>query len=115
MPMLRRWPPFFYLAVIAGLLIFGFWKGAQFVREFERATSPVKDISKYRDLLAKVREIGLARHFPDSPPLAAVGFNYTPHLLQGPLVFQLKCRIPENEINAIAHHFFCRSMSCVRC
>ncbi|HUG68042.1 MAG TPA: hypothetical protein VMM76_09830 [Pirellulaceae bacterium] len=67
----------------------------------QRGWTPITDISRYEELLARVRALGLANHFPDVAPGNAIDFNYTPHFLQGPMILQLRCQIPENELDAV--------------
>ncbi len=85
---------------VTAILAFGYVKLRDFGRELQRAWMPVTDMSRYQELLAVARSQGLASHFPDGNPATATAFHYTPHFLQGPLVLQLKCRIPPDEIDA---------------
>jgi hypothetical protein len=71
------------------------------------AIGQITDITRYTEIRKEMGDSELARHFPTSIPENAqnVKFEYTPGFLQGGETFQLRMKLPDDEIDNLYKEF----------
>lgn len=67
----------------------------------------ITDITRYLEIREEMGDSELAHHFPKSIPEYAqnVKFEYVPGFLQGGEIFQLRMKLPEDEIDSLYKEF----------